>query len=399
MTPQISPEPSAESSPRSRRLGLAAFAIILLASTLALPFWTAASMFRTDQEVTIGAGEPVDEDLYVVADTFTLDGRADRDVFVAARVITINGRIIGSLNAAGGDIDLLGTVGRSVRVLSGSTTITGDVTGDLMIFGGTTVVEPGAEITGDIHVYGGTLDMRGTVRGDISGSVNSVTVSGNVGGDVRATVDRLAVKQDATVDGSLVYTSRSTASIDGDASVAGAIDRQSVAPWGTGSGIQAKFFSPLVRMVWLLATGALIIAVAPRLSSALNRNLRRPLQAALVGVLGLVLIPIVAVVLMVTVIGLPASILLMVGYVVALYLSQYVVGQRIGSLILPRRWNDGSRGYLLLSMTIGVILLSAVRFVPVPFLSTAMNAIVAVLGLGATVLLVRQLRPRYSWAA
>ncbi len=396
MTPSLTPEANPGATPQSRRLGLAAFAIMLLAATLALPFWTSASMFRTDQEVTIGTGEPVDEDLYVVADTFTLDGRANRDVFAAARVIDINGRVIGSLNAAGGDIDLSGAVGRSVRVFSGRTTITGDITGDLMIFGGTTVVEQGAEVTGDVHVYGGTLDMRGTVLGDISGSVNSMTVSGEVRGDVTATVDRLSLDQDATIGGRLDYTSRSEASIDDAAEVANGIDRQSVAPWGTGSGIRAKFFSPLVRMVWLLATGALIIAVAPRLSSALNRNLRRPLLAALAGVLGLMLIPVLAVVLIATIIGLPASILLMVAYVVALYLSQYIVGQRIGSLILPKRWNDGSRGYLLLSMTIGVILLSAVRFLPVPYLGTAVNAVVAVLGLGATMLLVRQLRPRYA---
>lgn len=395
MTPPASPELSQGPSPRSRRLGLVAFAIILVMTTLALPFWSSASMFRSEREVTIGTGDTVTEDLYVMSDTFTLEGTADHDVFAAARVIDITGEIGGSLNAAGGDITISGTVDRSVRVTSGTTDISGTVTGDLMVFGGSIVVDETAEIGGDVHVYGGTLDMRGTVEGDVSGTVGNLTVDGEVAGDVTADVERLDVTSEADVGGSVSYVSPSEASVASEATIAGPLDRDTVAPWGNGSGIRAKFFSPLVRTIWLLATGAIIIALAPRLSSALNASLRRPLVAAIVGLVSMALIPIVAIVLMVTVIGLPVSLLLMVAYVVALYLSQYIVGQRIGSLLLPRSWNDGSRGYLLLSMTIGVILLSVLRFVPVPFVSTIVNALVAILGLGAAVLLLRQLRPRY----
>ncbi|HYH12217.1 MAG TPA: polymer-forming cytoskeletal protein [Thermomicrobiales bacterium] len=385
----------ASSSRRSRHLGLAAFAVILLVATIALPVWSFASDVRSEQEVSIGPQETVQDDLYVMTNTFALDGRAQGDVIVAAREIDISGEIGGSLNAAGGEISISGTVERSVRVLSGTTDISGSISGDLLVFGGTVDITPDAEIGGDVHVFGGTLDAEGTVRGDVTGNVANLTVDGNVGGDVAVDVERVEVGSGADVAGSLFYVSPSEANIADAARVAGPVDRDTIAPWGTGSDARARFFSPLVRTVWLLATGAIVIALAPRLFSALNDNLGRPGVAAVVGLLSIVLIPIAAILLMVTVVGIPFSLLILIAYGVALYLSQVVVGQRIGTLVLPRRWNDGSRGYLLLSMTIGVILLSVLRFVPVPFVSSVVNALVAILGLGAAVMLLRQLRPAH----
>jgi len=221
-------------------------------------------------------------------------------------------------------------------------------------------------------------------------------LTGTIGGDVSVDVERIELGNGAEIAGSLSYVAPSAVRIREGARISGPIDRDSIAPWGVGSDIRARFFSPLVRTVWMLMTGAIIIALAPRLASALNDTLRRP---ALVGIVGLVAIPLVpgiAVLLIASVVGIPLSMLILTTYLMALYLSQFVVGQRIGSLILPDRWNDGSRGYLLLSMTIGVLLLSVLRFVPIPFLGTLVNVLVAVLGLGAAVMLIRELRPDRS---
>jgi len=388
--------PAAPSSGNARSMGLAAFALILLTASIAFPAWSLASEMRREQDLVIGETETLDDDLYVLASTFTLDGRAAGDVIVVARNIDISGSVGGSFNAIGGDVTISGTIERSVRILSGSVEITGSVTGDVLVFGGTVDIDPGAEVGGDVHVYGGTLDADGTVRGDIVGTIGRLDLTGTIGGDVSVDVERIELGNGAEIAGSLSYVAPSAVRIREGARISGPIDRDSIAPWGVGSDIRARFFSPLVRTVWMLMTGAIIIALAPRLASALNDTLRRP---ALVGIVGLVAIPLVpgiAVLLIASVVGIPLSMLILTTYLMALYLSQFVVGQRIGSLILPDRWNDGSRGYLLLSMTIGVLLLSVLRFVPIPFLGTLVNVLVAVLGLGAAVMLIRELRPDRS---
>lgn len=390
MAPAI-PTPAA----RSRRLGLVAFALILLVATLALPLLTGAMTVRTDEDVMIPALETVEDDLFVASDGFVLEGNAAMDVFVAARDIVIGGDIGGSLNAAASTVALRGDVDGSVRILGGSVTVSGIVGGDLLVIGGTATIAPGGSVRGDVTMHGGTLTTRGDVRGDIGGSVEQLSVEGPVGGDVSIRTGDLDVEPAATIGGDLSYTSGAEADISPQATVTGAVERQTIAPWGADDSARGRFFSPLVRTLWLLVAGAVLIALAPRLASALDTNMRRPLAAFVAGLIALVAIPVIALVLAITVIGLPVGLILIGLYAVALYLSQVVVGQRLGTLLLPDRWRDGSRGYLLLSMTIGVLLLSALRYLPVPFVGSAINALVAIAGLGASVLLLGQLRPRY----
>ncbi len=379
---------------RSLRLGLAAFGLILIVATLALPLLTVATTVRGDDEVIVAPGETIDDDLIVAADRFVLDGDAALDVIVVARDADLNGNVGGSVNVAGGSVTIAGDVDGSVRVASGTLTVTGTVGGDLLVFGGTATIDQGAVVRGNVTMHGGTLTTRGDIAGDVSGNLERLTIDGPIAGNVSVRTGDLNLDAAASVAGDLSYVSGSDAEITGGATVSGAVERQSIAPWGVDGSWRARFFSPLVRTLWMLIAGAAIVALAPRLASALDDNLRRPLPALLMGLMAMIVIPILALLLAISVIGIPLSMILIGLYLIALYLSQYVVGQRLGTLILPDRWNDGSRGYLLLSMTIGVLLLSLLRYLPVPFVGNAIDLIITVGGLGAAVLLLGQLRPR-----
>jgi cytoskeletal protein CcmA (bactofilin family) len=379
--------------PRSRRLGLAAFGIILLVATLALPVLTAGMTVRSDDDITIAAGETIDDDLLVATDQFVLDGAATMDVVVAARDVDINGNVGGSLNAAAGTVTIRGDVAGSVRVFSGSVNVSGTIGGDLVVFGGTATVEPSGVVGGSVTMQGGTLTLRGTVSGNVSGSMEQISIDGPIAGDVDVRAGDVNIGPEGTVDGDVSYVSRTEADIATEAKVGGTVDRKTIAPWGSGDTLRDRFFSPLVRTLWMLVAGAIIVGLAPRLASTLDENMRRPLAALIMGAIALIAIPIVALVLAITIVGIPASMILFGLYLAGLYLSQYVVGQRLGTLILPDRWNDGSRGYLLLSMTIGVLLLSLLRYLHLPYVGSVLNLLVAIVGLGAAVLLIGQLRP------
>lgn len=381
---------------RSRRLGLVAFGLILLVATLALPLLGAAMTVRGDDNVTIAAGEAIDDDLIVAANRFVLDGDAALDVIVFARDVDLNGSVGGSVNAAAGTVTIRGDVDGSVRVIGGSVSVTGTVGGDLIVIGGTATVEPGGTVRGGVTMHGGDLTTRGNVAGDVTGTLERFTIDGPIAGDVSVRAGDLNLEPGGSVEGDLSYVSGTEADVAGGATVGGDIDRQTIAPWGVDDSWRGRFFSPLVRTLWMLVAGAAVVALAPRLASALDENVRRPLPALVMGLIALIAIPIVALLLAISVIGLPVSLILLGVYLTALYLSQYVVGQRLGTLILPDRWNDGSRGYLLLSMTIGVLLLSLLRYLPLPFVGNAVDLVITVGGLGAAVLLLGQLRPRES---
>ncbi len=378
---------------RSRRLGLIAFGIILIVATFALPLLASATTVLGDSTVTIPATDTIDDDLVVTADSFVLDGDAELDVLAFARDVEINGNVGGSVNVAASSVSIRGHVDGSVRIAAGTVTIDGTVNGDVVVVGGTATVDPGGVLRGSLTMHGGTLTTRGTVSGDVTGTMERLTIDGPIRGDVNVRVSDLNVEPGAAVTGNLTYVSGSDADVSNDATVSGTIERETIAPWGIDGSFRGRFFSPLVRTLWMLVAGAAVIAFAPRLASALDRNMRRPLALFIAGAVALIAIPALALALAISVVGLPASLILIALDLIALYLSQYVVGQRLGTLILPNGWNDGSRGFLLLSMTIGVLLLSVLRYLPIPFVGSVIDLIITVGGLGAMVLLLGQLRP------
>lgn len=382
-----------ETQDRPRRLGLIAFGIILIVATLALPLLASATTMLGDSTVTIPATDTIDDDLVVTADSFVLDGDAELDVLAFARDVEINGNVGGSVNVAASSVTIRGHVDGSVRIAAGTVTIDGTVNGDVVVVGGTATVDPGGVLRGSLTMHGGTLTTRGTVSGDVTGTMERLTIDGPIRGDVNVRVSDLNVEPSAAVTGNLTYVSGSDADVSNDATVSGTIERETIAPWGIDGSFRGRFFSPLVRTLWMLVAGAAVIAFAPRLASALDRNMRRPLALFIAGAVALIAIPALALALAISVVGLPASLILIALYLIALYLSQYVVGQRLGTLILPNGWNDGSRGFLLLSMTIGVLLLSLLRYLPIPFVGSVIDLIITVGGLGAMVLLLGQLRP------
>src|SRR5574338_339728 len=74
-------------------------ALALLA--LLLSFATPAYAFdgRTGDNMVIQAGEVIDDDLYVGAQTFTLEGTVNGDLIVGAQTVIINGTVNGDLIA------------------------------------------------------------------------------------------------------------------------------------------------------------------------------------------------------------------------------------------------------------------------------------------------------------
>src|SRR5262245_51816871 len=69
--------------------------VFILAALLALTFVTPARAFdgRSGDRVVIASDEVVNDDLYVGAEEFVLDGTVNGDVVVFARTVTINGEV------------------------------------------------------------------------------------------------------------------------------------------------------------------------------------------------------------------------------------------------------------------------------------------------------------------
>src|SRR5919108_4727578 len=122
------------------------FFMFSLLALLVLIFTTPASAFdgRSGENIVIQSDEVVNDDLYVTAGTFVLDGTVNGDLIAMGQTLTINGQVDGDVMAAGQTILVNGTV-----------------TGAIRMAGSVLLLDEQAHIGGDIIAAGYSLESWG----------------------------------------------------------------------------------------------------------------------------------------------------------------------------------------------------------------------------------------------
>lgn len=168
--------------------------LFVLVSLLALTFAAPAYAFdgRGGDRVVIAAGEVIEDDLYVGAQSFVLDGTVKGDLVVGAQTVIINGTVEGDLIAGAQAIQINGTVTDDARVFGQAVQLGPEaVIGDDLIFGGASLeVQEGSRVSGDVVTGAGQALLAGNVDGNVLAGVGGLELTGVFGGDVYAYVDQ-----------------------------------------------------------------------------------------------------------------------------------------------------------------------------------------------------------------
>lgn len=373
---------------RGRNLGLIAFAVMMILGTISVPLLAGASTFSAGFQVE-HTGQRVQNDLYVAAFQADVLVDVEGDLSLAAVSATVDSTIGGSVHVLAGTATIRGDIGGSLYIAGGVARLDGIVQGNVVIAGGRLELEENALIGGDLIVHGAQAQIDGDVGGKLYGSALFFEQNGNVSGNVELQSDRIRLGETATIGDDFRFQSQTDASIHVNTSVGGEIVRTNATPWsGIGDGALAPF-GQMLRLVWSMLAGALLITLAPRVFYRMA-ELAAPIVApGIWGALGLIVIPVVAVLALVSLFLVPIGLLTLLTIPMMLYLSQIVVSITIGRAILPRKWRDGSRGFLLFAMVLGMIVIGALRMAPVPFLNVITMVLVSVWGFGAMIMLVR----------
>ena len=168
--------------------------VFTLLALMLLTFATPAHAFegREGNSVVIGANEVIDDDLYVGANDFVLDGTVKGDLIVAGSTITINGTVEGDLWAAGQAIIIDGVVMDDARI-AGAGLQLGDnaqIGGDLLAAGASLETKAGSTVGNDLLVGAGQALLAGEVGRDMRAGAGALDLRGNFGRDVWAYVDQ-----------------------------------------------------------------------------------------------------------------------------------------------------------------------------------------------------------------
>jgi len=286
----------------------------------------------------------------------------------------------GDLETFGGTVVIEGTVTGDVQAFGGTVVIDGTVEGSVEAFAGT--VEIGGTVEGDVEAAGGAVTVGDDARiaGSLSASGGTVTVDGTVAGDAEIGAERIVLGPTAEIGGDLTYNGNleraDDATVDGSVSQSSEV---SAGPTGPGLSLPSGAFTVYGVLVNLLA-GAVLLVAFPRFSTAVADGMTDdPIRSGVFGLLALIAIPIVCLLLLVTIVGIPLSVAGLVGYAFLVWAGALYGRFAAGRWLLAQAGRD-SRWVALLLGVLGIALL---KFVPL--VGDLVEAATILLGLGALV--------------
>ncbi|QFU82186.1 bactofilin family protein [Natronorubrum aibiense] len=331
---------------RNQRLRtVVVIAVIALVLAGTVPATVAAqSDARTGGTIVVDEGETVDE----------------LEAFGGS--IVVRGTVTGDVSAAGGDVVIEdgGEVGGTLEVASGSVTIAGVVDGDV-----------------DVGAGSLTVAESGTIGGDLRAGVGSATIDGTIEGDAEIGAETIRLGEGASIAGDLRYDGNLEGNTD---AVAGTIEQDSSLGISTTPTIPT--FAPWVFAAYAFAVnlllGAVLLALFPRFSGNVAARVSTgPLRTGLVGLGVFVGVPILLIALLITVIGIPLSVIGAFVFALLLWIGAVygwfaVAAALLSAVGIGNRWLA-----LVVGLAVGTALSRA------PFVGGLITLIVLLLGLGA----------------
>ena len=363
---------------------------VLILSALflvALPVLVSAAEFRAGQQSSFTSGEKTEGNLYMAGGTVISAGTVDKDLLVAGGTALVSGPIAGDLFLVGGNITILSQVLGDVRVGGGNIIVGGDVAGDILAGGGEITLS-GKVIGGDAVVAGGTVRMDSEVKGNVKIAGGKVYVNAPIEGNVDIKAGNLTLGPKADIKGNLKYESANLVTIEEGGKVRGEtvftkLKGSDGMKKNAGKGILGFFTLVLLAKFVMLLVAALIVGLVFRRYSKelVEKATKNPLKELGRGVVTLIVLPVLSIILLVTVIGIPLGILGLLSFIMLCIYGAIITPIFLGTLVY--KWIFRKSDYIINWKT---ILLGTVVYLIlglIPFIGWIAMSIAVAITLGA----------------
>lgn len=304
--------------------------------------------------------------LYIAGATNTINSNTTGDLFAAGGVVTVNGNVEKDLFVGGGHISLNGTVGDDLRVAGGNVSISSPVGGDLLVAGGNVSVAQKASVGADLAAAGGNLVFDSTVKGNAKISGGNVVINGKISGNLEVTATQnLTFGPNSEVTGTINYKGVKPAVVKDGAKV-GTINYTKIAKPRARGDFRGLFVAgSLLKLLMLLAAAAVLYLLFPsRVKSIVAEAIRSPWANLGIGLLVLIVSPILAIILCVTVVGVYLGLATFLIYILFLLLAAILSLFYIGRLIMGWVKRDSPANHWL-ELLVGALVSLILGFIPV----------------------------------
>ena len=242
--------------------------------------------------------------------------------------------------SVGGNVRVTEPVDRNLYVAGGEVTVAAPVDGNARIAGGEVKIASGAPIGKNLSVAGGEIEVNARVAGNLNVAGGEVKIDAPVDGNATVAAGSLVLGPNANIAGKLRFRGGNIEQ-DPAARVAGGIVHT------RNHHVGPKYGYWVMTAVWtlgLMLLAALIAGALPGPVKRMEQELRtRPWLASLLGLVALICIPIAAVLVMITIIGIPIGILALMGYAALLIVGYVTTSVVVSGLILAQSRSEAAQ--------------------------------------------------------
>jgi hypothetical protein len=292
------------------------------------------------------------------------------DAFLVGEYLTVKAPVAGSVFALGAHVDVQGVVAKGLYAVAESISVSGTVHDHARLIGENVDVTSAARLEGPVSIAARSATLAGELPGGAKLAARTVRIDGHVAGDLEVAAEHIEIGPAAHIDGRLRYRSDRAPVVATGAEIAGGTERlpgrYERFSWagghhfnGFGHGVGFGFGTSLVLGVVMLLLGPAFMTEA---STIARRDWAQSLG---VGFMVLVGVPFAAVLLAITLIGIPVALLAIMLFVALLMLGYSCGAIAVGDFglqtFLPKR--AASTGARILALVAALIALSLLRHV------------------------------------
>lgn len=341
----------------------------LLIALITLPLATMAAELRTGESVSLSASETLQDDLYIAGASVVNSGQIVGDALSAGGTIVQSGTVTGDIFAAGGTVTVLGNVSDDVRILGGTITLQSSVGGDVVIGGGQVII--GGSIGGDTLVGAGSLRVDAPIAGNATMGGGDVYINSTISGDTRVYADTVILGPQARLMGAFTYSAEREVTMEDGAQVFGTTERTPLPTEqvreGNGAALMLGLAGAYLMKFLMMLTGVFVLywLLKRYVGTVVDGALAKPFTSLGIGFVALVVMPVVAVILLVTVIGVPLGILVLVGYVALLIVACLFAPIVLGAQLFAWMRKGGEQKLSWKSILLGVVVYFLLGLIPI----------------------------------
>ena len=290
---------------------LIGLALAFLLTLLVVSPVEAKVITKENGTVSVAAGEVINDDLFIGAESVDINGVINGDVYIGAGTVNFSGR----------------------------------VSGDLVVGAGTVNIDDQTRIGGSLLVGSGNLDNQARVGRNFFAGAGNINLNAPVGGEARLGAGKLALGSKAMINGDLTYASEEELDQAETALVKGKITRhqtpelrrienknlkaEMIKTWRTvklGLHVISFFSSLIVGLVLLWVLGKPTQTITDKIVGKFGASLGW-------GLVLLFLAPPAILLLMITGVGLPLAFILGSLFAIDLYLAKIFASLALGKVI------------------------------------------------------------------